>query len=337
MTEIIAQDTTKAKANSAKSPAIAAAVQLYDAWPRGLIYPAWKSTKAPAVKRWNKRRLQRGELLDGLQRPGCVPAIMPASFGLLALDIDEGAHVGIVGWLADHGVDCLPVQSARRGWHIYVRCELARLPKKFAGYGAWGDFRYANNVLLYRDTPQQLLTMLSLPSAPFTAAMRDEIVARDDGGAGPYGTVAMEHGRAVYVSELKGDGAPGWAGAIARLEGMQASAIIENEGKALAAAQARLNASMKWARARTAGAGYRGSIVDTLAAMVALATSGNCWASHKTICAIADVPWRNRNLIRRHLDRLEQDGWIVRLPEVGQSYRGKASVVWQIVGLDDNS
>ena len=327
----------KRKSNTeiAADAIVKASVELLLSYPDGLIYPANPKTKVPLFERYNSVRRSPADLEQWLAEfPRYVPAIIPQKFGLLGIDIDQGDKGELVDALAIEGIDALVVRSFERGWHVYVRCKLAasRIPAKWAAFGASGDLRYRTNILLYRDSVLQLRDFLSRRGGAISGAFRDGLVAQqvEVPGERAYNTAELEHGRSVYMESLKRRPTPTWPGAVAQLEGMAADSIKPNELKAVEAAQARMEQATAAVQDAFAGAGYRGRILDTLAAMVALGTQGSCWASHRTIALVAGFGAGSRRMVIRHQERLERDGVIERTGRPGKAWRGSSTVDWRI-------
>lgn len=317
-----------------------AAIGLLVQFPGGLIYPANAKTKVPLFAQYNRIRTTAVSLKTWLADfPRLVPAMIPMSFGLLGIDVDEGESAGLRAALLQNKVDFLAVASRSRGEHIYVRCTLAqsRVPGRWRAFGAGGDLRYGTNILLYRDAVIRLREFLGRRGTAISGALRDELIAghaETSETAVGYDSVTLTHGRTVYMHELRNQPAPTWPGAMAQLEGMKAEKIKPNELRAIADAEKRRVAAEAWAETRLNGVRYRGRISETYVAMVALSTQGRCWASHRTIAEVAAIPDNKGKTVQRHQERLEKDGLIARTEEKGMSWRGRPTVVWDIVGFD---
>ena len=117
--------------------------QLQGLYSLGARFVQCRADKRPVARGWNRARPSAEAVAAGVSRMPLV-GLVPASVGLICIDVDEGG-VDELEWLCKRqGVGYVVVQT-QRGWHLWARVAkgLQVGNKKWGFYGSSGDLRHS--------------------------------------------------------------------------------------------------------------------------------------------------------------------------------------------------
>ena len=300
--------------------------------------------KRPILKGWNKEPVNRRSI-GRFVRDGYRFAIVPASIGLLAIDVDDADQNVLIREIEAGANSFIAVPSRRANRaHIYVR---APEGIEFNWYHArhhtgMCEVRYQNCYLvMYGNAPLHILKFAQKPvpplntpigalCAPVSELKRNQVSIDQShdkiASAAREGSQQAIHefGRRVYRYYLMGNDYKG-AYTVALKQGVEMCDLNKRATECIEAAEERL------AWANRAGGKYPGLTEGQRKTLVAcLVWSGEgrrCWASKRSLSAVSGIS------VRRTYDcikALSERGILMPTGETMPSKRGSPKVVYEV-------